>query len=326
VVSDEDQPAAFAKLKIHSGAVPEHHAAYKRTTRVTHSMGRPVQDAAGSAGMAIEGTVIDGLGLRDAVEGSRREAERSGLPGLNGGPGDAYRHLIITGEIRRRFGPNLARRAAAAHEVVNALTGSQTDQDRDMDNRNNGLVADAPEFASYEDVVAWARGKIIEAAPHNGDGQDGRAFWYNKQPSGWRPDFTDVSITPIEKGGPEHRYDADEDDAPPAEPSPHASMSPAPLSRPVASWTEDDVRTVMSSPAYLVPQHPRRREAARKVRAWFERRFGTGPVLVDATGRAVRDAGTAAGSAGACPVAVRAHRRKRGKVAVGAHCRSRPAA
>jgi hypothetical protein len=99
---------------------------------VTDSIRRTVQDAAGSAGMAIEGAIIDGLGLRDAVEGARREAERSGLPGLNGGPGDAYRHLLITGEIRGRFGPNLTKRAAVAHEVVNVLTGSQTDQDKNI--------------------------------------------------------------------------------------------------------------------------------------------------------------------------------------------------
>jgi hypothetical protein len=49
--------------------------------------------------MAIEGAVWEALGLRDAVEGARLEAQRSGVPGLNGGPGDAYRHLLIIGEI-----------------------------------------------------------------------------------------------------------------------------------------------------------------------------------------------------------------------------------
>jgi hypothetical protein len=62
------------------------------------------------------------------------------------------------------------------------------------------------------------------------------------------------------------------------------------------------------------------------VRAWFERRFGSGAVPVDATGRAIPDARPAAGSAGACPVAVRAHSRNGGKIEVGAHCPSIPAA
>ncbi|MGH6902193.1 MAG: hypothetical protein ACREIR_05585 [Geminicoccaceae bacterium] len=281
---------------------------------------------AGSAATALEGAVWDALGLRDAVEGARLEAERSGLPGVDdGGPGDAYRHLLITGEMKRRFGPTFAELFADGHEFVNDLTSSQTELDGKMDNANNGVAADAPEFETWQEVVEWARGEVVEAAAHDGDGQDGRAFWYNKQPANWRPDFTDVPITPIEKGGPEHRYDADEGDAVPDEPSPRASISADPLDRPVASWTEDDVRAVLSSPAYLRPQHARRGEAERKVRAWFGRRFGTGPVPVDATGRAIRDAPARAGRAGACAVAVQAHSRGGGKVVVGAHCRSMPA-
>jgi hypothetical protein len=282
---------------------------------------------AGSAATALEGAVWDALGLRDAVEGARLEAERSGLPGVNdGGPGDAYRHLLITGEMKRRFGPRFAELFADGHEFVNDLANSQTELDRKMDNANNGVATNAPEFETWEEVVAWARGEMIEAAAHNGDGQDGRAFWYNKQAADWRPNFSDAPITPIEKGGSEHRYDADEDDASPDEPSPRASIGADPLDRPVASWTEDDVRAVLSSPAYLRPQHPKRREAERKVRAWFERRFGTGPVAVDATGRAIRGGGATAGRVGACPVPVRAHSRDGGKIEVGAHCRSVPVA
>jgi hypothetical protein len=53
------------------------------------SIDGPVGGSAGSAATAIEDAVIDGLGLRDAVEGALREAQRSGLPGLSGGPGAA---------------------------------------------------------------------------------------------------------------------------------------------------------------------------------------------------------------------------------------------
>jgi hypothetical protein len=196
------------------------------------------------------------------------------------------------------------------HEALNRVVG-QTQADEDMDNRNNSVVVDAPEFRTFADVVRWARGKIIKAARHNGDGQDGRAFWYRKQPSDWRPNFTDVPITPIERGGPEHRY------APPAPPeglmtapmemADASEPAEAPLDRSVATWTEEDVRKVLSSPAYLRPQHGRRGEAERKVRVWFERRFGTGAGPVDATGRAVRDARATPGGTGACPVPVRAH-------------------
>ena len=209
---------------------------------------------------------------------------------------------------------------------MNASTGSQTDRDEDMDNRNNSLAADAPDFRTWEDVVAWARGKILEASAHNGDGQEGRAFWYEKQASDWRPDFANVPITPVEKGGPEYRYGTDRDDAAADAPSPRASTATDPLDRPAASWTEEDVRTVLNSSAYLEARHPRQREAAGKVRAWFERRFGTGPVPADATGRAIPNTRAIAASAGACPVPVRAHSRKGGQVEVGAHCRSLPAA
>lgn len=135
-----------------------------------------------------------------------------------------------------------------------------------------------------------------------------------------------MPITPIEKGGPAHRYDAREGNAAPDAPSPRASNRDDPLDRSVASWTEADLRTVLNSPVYLQPQHPQRAEAERKVRAWFERPFSRGPVPMDATGRAIRDRGHTAGTASACPVAVRAHSRNGGKVEVGAHCRSMPTA
>jgi hypothetical protein len=62
------------------------------------------------------------------------------------------------------------------------------------------------------------------------------------------------------------------------------------------------------------------------VRTWFERRFGSDPALTDATGRLVRADRAAARSGGGCPVPVRAHTRKGGKVEVTAHCRATPAA
>jgi hypothetical protein len=198
-----------------------------------------------------------------------------------------------------------------------------------MDTLNNSVAAHSPQFETWEDVVRWAREKIVEAAEHNGDGQDERAFWYNKPSPNWRPDFSDVPIRPIEKGGPEHRYAQPATDQLITEPIRIADASgppEAPLDRPVASWTHDDLRAVMNSAAYLQSRHPRQREAAGKVREWFERRFGTGPVRMDATGRGIPSVRGSSATAGACPVAVRAHSRSGGKVEVGPHCRSMPAA
>jgi hypothetical protein len=181
-----------------------------------------------------------------------------------------------------------------------------------MDAHNNNVAADGPEHKTWEEVVAWARGKIIEAAAHDGDGEEGRAFWYTKQPPTRRPYFTGVPIAPIEKGGPEHRYSADEEDGA-EEALPSASVRADPLDRPVATWSEQNVRSVLNSPAYLEPQHARHDQAQRLVRAWFERRFGTGPARADATGRPVREARATARSGG-CSVPVRAHTRQGGKV------------
>jgi hypothetical protein len=99
-----------------------------------------------------------------------------------------------------------------------------------------------------------------------------------------------------------------------------------PLSRPVAGWSEDDLRRVMASPVYLQPDRPGRARAHAMVRAWFERDAVTGPARVDATGRQVRERVAVAPTGGSCEVPVREHAREGGKVEVDAHCRARPAA
>jgi hypothetical protein len=99
-----------------------------------------------------------------------------------------------------------------------------------------------------------------------------------------------------------------------------------PLDRPVETRSEQDVKTVLNAPAYLEPQHARREQAERMVRAWFEQRFGTDSTRADATGRLVRAEPAMAGSGRSCPVPVRAHTRQGGKIEVGAHCRATPAA
>ncbi|MGH6898997.1 MAG: hypothetical protein ACREJ5_21035 [Geminicoccaceae bacterium] len=261
------------------------------------------------------------MGVQDAIDAAEAETRNSRLPGPDsGGPGNAYKHLLITGELYRRRGPTFGPTIAELRELANDALG-QTADDAKMDRTNNAIVVnERPHFETWEDVVRWARAKIVQSAKYNGDGEDGRAAWYEKQPKTWRPDFKEVPITPIEKGGPEYRYRSPE---PPGgvmtEPMGMAKAAD-PLARPVASWTEEDLRAAMNSPAYLEARHPKHREVQRDVRAWFERRFGTGPIPVDASGRAIQSA-----EAGACPVPVRAHSREGGKVKVDAHCRSIPA-
>jgi hypothetical protein len=123
--------------------------------------------------------LIDALGVRDAVDGAIKAANESGLPPAVGGPTDAYRHLLIAGELRRRFGPLAGASLTSAYEFLNDREG-ETDLDRRMDDINNAAVRNGPDFRTFEDVQRWARDKISEAARFNGDDQDGRVMWHRK--------------------------------------------------------------------------------------------------------------------------------------------------
>ena len=104
----------------------------------------------------------------------------------------------------------------------------------------------------------------------------------------------------------------------------------SPFERPVESWSEEDVKTVMNSDAYNTPGHPQREKIQAQVRQWFEGEFGAGPQAVDATSRPLPTSelprrSRGGGSQGASgPVHVRSHSREGGQVSVDAHDRSRP--
>ena len=53
--------------------------------------------------------LIDTLGVRDAVDGAIKAANEFGLPQGEGGPADAYRHLLIAGELGAASGRCSAR-------------------------------------------------------------------------------------------------------------------------------------------------------------------------------------------------------------------------
>jgi hypothetical protein len=261
--------------------------------------------------------LIDTLGVRDAVDGATKSANESGLPQGVGGPADAYRHLLIAGELRRRFGPSIGASLASAYELLNRLEG-QSGLNRHMDDLNNDIALDGPDFRTFEDVQRWARGKISEAAPFNGDGQDGRVMWHRKTARGWQPDWSNVPLLSIERGGAEHHSglqlrsggsgDMAADD---------------PLDRVVAAWSKQDVATIMRSEAYRQSSHPDHAQAQALVRAWFERHHG-GAGARGATRRMPQQAAERARSAGR-EVHVRAHMREGGQEHVRAHTRSWPA-
>jgi hypothetical protein len=123
----------------------------------------------------VANRLIHALGVRDAVHGAIKAANESGLPQGVGGPADAYRHLLIAGELRRRFGPPIGASLTSAYEFLNDREG-QSDLNRRMDDVNNAAVRNGPDFRTFEDVQRWVRDKISEAALFNGDGQDGRVM------------------------------------------------------------------------------------------------------------------------------------------------------
>jgi hypothetical protein len=265
---------------------------------------------------SLANRLIDALGVRDAVDGAIKAANESGLPQDEGGPADAYRHLLIAGELRRRFGPEFGASFTRAYEFLNDLEG-QTDLNRRMDDINNAVVRNGPDFETFEDLQRWARNQITEAARFNGDGQDGRVMWHRKPDRAWRPDWSDVPLLSIERGGAEHHW------APkPGTGVPGGIAAADPFDRVLAAWSEEDIATIMQSRAYLRSSHPDHAQAHALVRAWFERKYGGRPARPGSGGLVRKDMSGRRGSVGA--VHVRVHTREGGTERVRAHTRSWP--
>jgi len=129
----------------------------------------------------------------------------------------------------------------------------------------------------------------------------------------WPPDWS-AAAPPAEDypyGGAEHRYDAE---GPP----------PDPMDLPVETWAEEDLNSVMASPAYQQPGDPGFEAAQNKVRAWHRHFYGDAPLKRDATGRRRTPVPVRPIPSGGGPVRVRAHARDGGEVSVRAHDRSPP--
>ena len=91
-----------------------------------------------------------------------REAHGTLLPGRVDGPADAYRHLLWSGELTRRFGEPTARAILYAHEKTDDLSGyfchdCQSKASEQMDFFNNGIGIGIGRAAkTWDDVVAGA--------------------------------------------------------------------------------------------------------------------------------------------------------------------------
>lgn len=103
------------------------------------------------------------------------ESVYSNLPGRSDGPADAYRHVLLSAELTRRYGETYARLILNGHE----LTGNMQDQTKEanaMDIHNNELgikignrLRQHPNGSSWEEVVREAR-KTINPNDRNDSG------------------------------------------------------------------------------------------------------------------------------------------------------------
>jgi hypothetical protein len=135
---------------------------------------------------------------------------------------------------------------------------------------------------------------------------------------GWRPDWSNVPLLTIERGGAEHHSGLQLGSGTPGE-----ITAADPLDRVMAAWSREDIAMIMQSEAYRQSSHPDHAQAQGLVRAWFERNYGARPAQREATARMRRDASGQRGSVGRA-VHIRAHTRESGKEHVRAHTRSRP--
>src|SRR5919106_842999 len=295
---------------------------------------------------AADEEITDQLAIKAAAD----EAVESQLPGRENGPADAYRHLLWGAELTRKFGADAAWRILEAHEIQGALSTMirrerQSPEATAIDRHNNRLAIALGQTARTWDEVMQGAQEIMDRSDRSGSGAGGGAVWLPRSkwsnhpkndrtgeelpPSDWNWPGTDwingrvpnpvPYVCPY--GGEEYRYETVIDDPLPLGPAGAALVNP--LSRPVAGWSENDLRAVMASPAYLQPNYPGRARAHAMVRAWFERDTVAAPARVDATGRQVRERVAVPGAGGSCEVPVREHTREGGKIEVDAHCRTR---
>ena len=106
---------------------------------------------------------INDIASRGVATKAINESVYSYLPGREDGPADAYRHLLLSAELTRRFGESYARALLWSHEVTGNIQ-DQTQEANKMDEHNNELgiklglkLRQKPGGGSWEDVVKGSR-------------------------------------------------------------------------------------------------------------------------------------------------------------------------
>ena len=263
---------------------------------------------------------------RSVQEAAEAEAAASPLPGFYDGPADAYRHIVGTAELRRRFGWATAFGIATANEVLGTHFRSHPADLRRMDDHNNAIgLAIGAEARSYEDVVRLARAAIDSAVSAGGSGADGTPVWL---PQGWTEPRarrglnrtlpvewpTDIPSASSYQFGDERFIVTFSERA--GTPRQREAATLARLAEtPTQEWSEIDVRAAIGSVPYRNSNAPGHAEWRARVREYFEQRADRDGV----EGAVLRDGGECSGVA-----QVRAYTRSgpSGPVQVSAHSRS----
>lgn len=216
-----------------------------------------------------------------------QESGRTGLPGLENGPADLYRHCVLAGELRLRYGERTANTILNANEASGLVSGTisavgsiqtlrnvrdGTIMDKIVNDRCLGAMAEAE---TPSDVRRIAAEKTRQAIRNEGTGRNG-SLPYLPQ-SMWNP--PNQTRIPREWGGGDPN-------------KPHRGYEPAVvdaiLARAPGTWTDGEARLVMADPRYY---DPRRRDATviERVTESFRLRYdgpNGGPIRVDAYTRA----------------------------------------
>ena len=229
---------------------------------------------------------------------------------LHNGPGDAYRHILVSAEITRRSGTVDGFMAGYGHEFNNYLGGSPS-REIDMDIHNNAIGRDIGTRAeSWHDVVRMARQKMEDSAKNgDGGGENDTAMWINKTPvEQWPVGWKDKPPLTYPKAGQEHQktyFKFNPDD--------------------YRTWSQSEVNAVHRKVLDLPSGHPDRKPLDAQVRGWYSYIYGNGPILHDATGRPLPIVPIRPLPGGG-PVQLGAYDRSQDgqSVHVSAHSRSRP--
>jgi len=133
--------------------------------------------------------------INDITRTVTNEAGSANLPGKENGPQDAYRHLLLSAELTRVFGEDVAHALLSAHEADNLVREGQPAINTEMDVGNNITGQEIGKNAqSWDEVVREARLKMDQSM--NGAGAsdpNGSANWMD--PQAWS-DADSTNTTP----------------------------------------------------------------------------------------------------------------------------------